>query len=125
MEEETTAVAAANDSFESIADWEINEDIWDLEPDQIVPCLAITGAQLRVCELCKKDRHMLHICPLYLKMSVTDRSVFVNKNKRCVNCLHPSHSRAECRSRFRCETCKSKHHSTLHWEKVVRKDGNT
>ena len=125
VEEETTAVAAANDSFESIADWEINEDIWDLEPDQIVPCLAITGAQLRVCELCKKDRHMLHLCPLYLKMSVTDRSVFVNKNKRCVNCLHPSHARAECRSRFRCETCKSKHHSTLHWDKVVRKDGNT
>ena len=125
VEEEMTAVATANDSFESIADWEINEDIWDLEPDQIVPCLAITGAQLRVCELCKKDRHMLHLCPLYLKMSVTDRSVFVNKNKRCVNCLHPSHARAECRSRFRCETCKSKHHSTLHWDKVVRKDGNT
>ena len=50
------------------------------------------------------------------KLPIDDRRKYVLERKLCFNCLKPGHRSSWCRSPKRCEKCKKKHHSFLHFE---------
>ena len=95
---------------------EIGEDFIDEEPQLLIQCLRTMGVRLPLCNVCNKERHVLHQCEVFRKMSVPDRLKLVNQQGRCDNCLHPRHRRKDCPSKFRCFECKEKHHSLLHYQ---------
>ncbi|KAI3351064.1 hypothetical protein L3Q82_005631 [Scortum barcoo] len=66
------------------------------------------------CTLCQDNRHQLHACPKFTKMSLVERRNYVKDKKLCYGCLKPGHSAKDCRHRHFCETCKGKHPTVLH-----------
>ena len=122
-----TALVAEGDHVESDRDSEIDlvdidqtdldQALWDLDQGTLISCLATFNTQLPVCSVCGTGRHVLHRCDKFKGMSLAHRSILVNTEKRCDNCLHPSHARKDCTSKFRCqkEGCGQKHHTLLHY----------
>ncbi|XP_036329728.1 uncharacterized protein LOC118741861 [Rhagoletis pomonella] len=66
------------------------------------------------CVMCPKQQHVLRLCKKFLSLSVSDRFALIKKHNCCLNCLSKGHSVKECKSKFSCTTCKSRHHSLLH-----------
>ena len=50
------------------------------------------------------------------KLPINDRRKYALERKLCFNCLKPGHRSSWCRSPKRCEKCKKKPHSLLHFE---------
>lgn len=65
------------------------------------------------CPLCP-EQHLLFQCEQYRSKTPQQRHRFLQENKRCYNCLSNSHNSQACRSEKRCNTCRRKHHSTIH-----------
>lgn len=65
------------------------------------------------CSLCKQ-RHMISQCAQFIAKSPTQRREVIKQFKRCFNCLREGHSVQACRSRFTCQKCQQRHHTTLH-----------
>lgn len=67
---------------------------------------------IRVCAMCHKN-HALYTCVMFLNMSVKERSMFVEKEKVCPNCLRLGHSVADCNF-GPCRLCQKRHNGLLH-----------
>ncbi|GFT86016.1 uncharacterized protein NPIL_238451 [Nephila pilipes] len=70
-----------------------------------------------LCLLCK-NVHALYKCESFLNLTPEKSYAFIRNNNLCLNCFG-LHKVAYCRSKFTCITCKSKHHSLLHWTKLA------
>ncbi|XP_062711250.1 uncharacterized protein LOC134289447 [Aedes albopictus] len=64
------------------------------------------------CPSCS-EIHGLHICPAFLKMSLSSRESLLRAQSLCRNCLKRGHLARECASKFSCRYCKARHHSLL------------
>lgn len=71
-----------------------------------------TTTNTRRCYICKQE-HFTFRCSQLLAIPVEERIKFIDEKGLCTNCLFP-HKVQECRSRFSCRTCSSRHHSVLH-----------
>ena len=63
-----------------------------------------TPAASKVCALCKGPNHSLARCQIFLDSDVNKRWTFIRQYKYCVNCLHQSHTVANCSSAYTCKT---------------------
>ena len=90
-----------------------NEQDEEGETDGDVALAAAADVRLPMCSYCKTSRHKLHTCEEFLKLTVKERYKYVEKDKRCANCLSPKHKSKKCNSTFKCRHCDGKHHSTL------------
>lgn len=69
----------------------------------------------RDCPLCPKQRHSIHQCNKFNKMTPQERTDAVQKSKLCKNCLK-GHS-GRCNVSANCNKCKGYHHVALHLER--------
>lgn len=76
----------------------------------------------RSCIACNNERHSLTVCEIFLNMSQSNRSAFVNAKKLCRNCLAVNHTIEECGSTKRCFKCSGNHHTLLHKEDYNREE---
>ena len=67
------------------------------------------------CPLCPENHYVYH-CNTFKTYTVQQRKNHVATHSLCYNCLKPGHDIENCRSTFRCFTCKAKHSSLLHEE---------
>ncbi|XP_055589904.1 uncharacterized protein LOC129742084 [Uranotaenia lowii] len=67
---------------------------------------------VRLCVVCSSD-HLLFQCPVFQKLSVSEREKMVRINMLCRNCFNKGHRASECRSKFSCRHCKGRHHSLV------------
>ncbi|XP_053686349.1 uncharacterized protein LOC128735892 [Sabethes cyaneus] len=65
------------------------------------------------CVACSQS-HRLVECPEFPKMPLEKRLDLVNSARLCSNCFHSNHFVKNCLSKFRCKTCKGKHHTIIH-----------
>ena len=66
------------------------------------------------CILCSPERHPLHSCPKWGACSAAQRMNHVNTHKLCHNCLKAGHTASVCYNKYKCQTCKERHHTSLH-----------
>ena len=67
------------------------------------------------CAHCSSDVHRIYACPTYAGLDHADKRAWLIEKRRCFKCLG-THSSTQCKSRGRCNTCKSSaHHSSLHF----------
>ena len=107
-EEENEASSEDTSSEEEDEDESVGEDVAKSEA-----ALAAQEVRLPLCSYCKTSRHKLHTCEDFLKLTVKERKKYVEKEKRCTNCLSPAHKPRKCNSSFKCKHCDGKHHSVL------------
>ena len=107
-EEENDAPSEDASSEEEDEDESVGEDAAKSETT-----LAAQDVRLPTCSYCKTSRHKLHTCEEFLELTVKERHKFVDKEKRCTNCLSPKHKSRKCNSSFKCKHCDGKHHSVL------------
>jgi hypothetical protein len=91
-----------------------DSDFWHQDEEDLEFALVSQRLRLKVCEVCKRSRHVLHKCSDFSKLKASDRLKIVLKLKRCTNCLAPDHDFRQCPSTNRCRECKKNHHSLLH-----------
>ena len=65
------------------------------------------------CPLCPENHYAYH-CSIFKNYAVQQKKIHVATHSLCYNCLKPGHTLENCRSTFRCFTCKAKHSSFLH-----------
>lgn len=70
------------------------------------------------CPACYDAFHSLMKCEIFLKMSVSNRSAFVNAKSLCRNCLATGHMIKDCNSTKTCFKCNRSHHTLLHRDDV-------
>lgn len=63
-----------------------------------------------------KEQHNINNCQAFAKMQPQERLNWVKNTKLCTNCLKEGHKNNDCKSQYRCKTCKKNHHSLLHIE---------
>ena len=68
------------------------------------------------CIFCGKD-HPSFKCNEVEKMSMSDRKQCVRSKRACWNCLRVGHSIKGCHVRIKCQVCKGKHNTLLHYGK--------
>ena len=111
------------DSLDTLSDREHGfED--EVVTDDENTCLTVMGVKLPSCTFCSEGRHLLNKCEKFLKISVKDRFRFIQKERRCANCLSPKHKTKECTSTYRCLTCGLNHHTLLHFTGIPDKAKN-
>ena len=66
------------------------------------------------CVICKPEKHPLHLCPQWASYSMEQKLALISDNNLCSNCLHGGHTTAACRSKYRCNDCRQKHHTSIH-----------
>ena len=62
------------------------------------------------CSYCKSN-HPSYKCQVVTDVSA--RKSILQRNKKCFNCLRPSHIARDCAAATRCYTCGGKHHSSI------------
>lgn len=65
------------------------------------------------CVLCDSS-HPLYQCSSFKTKTIDERRKFLQLNKRCFNCLSPSHLINNCKSTRNCFYCNQRHHTLLH-----------
>ncbi len=78
------------------------------------PVAAIQSSADKNCPACTGAPHFLARCSQFVAMNVDQRQELVRRAGMCYNCLFPGHTASECKSKFACRVCKSRHHSMLH-----------
>ena len=68
------------------------------------------------CDYCHRSGHYLNECDAFSGLTMENKRSFIVSERRCFNCMRAGHISRDCRSRFRCRTCRGKHHSFLHEE---------
>lgn len=70
--------------------------------------------------LCANITHqLLSECPDFHKLLPAERFKIIRKKSACVNCTSIKHKALHCKSGFNCRSCKSRHHSMLHFKKEI------
>ena len=67
------------------------------------------------CPLCPAN-HYAFYCDVFKGYSPRQRIQHAQTHGLCTSCLKPGHAMAECRSTFKCKTCRGQHNSLLHEE---------
>nr|XP_053606381.1 uncharacterized protein LOC128672900 isoform X2 [Plodia interpunctella] len=75
------------------------------------------------CPSCNGN-HALYMCYNFLNLSVQDRSLFVDKNNLCRNCLRSGHVLSDC-TFGPCKQCQGKHNSLLHFNSSNKNSVNS
>ncbi|XP_062538569.1 uncharacterized protein LOC134206852 [Armigeres subalbatus] len=57
--------------------------------------------------------HLLHLCSVFQKLTVSDRESLLRTSSLCRNCLKAGHLAKDCQSKFSCKNCKKRHHTLL------------
>lgn len=71
--------------------------------------------------LCKNITHQhLFKCPDFHKMTPEERFKIAKERNACINCLSIKHRVSYCKSDTNCRSCKSRHHSLLHFESGLK-----
>ncbi|XP_055588999.1 uncharacterized protein LOC129741299 [Uranotaenia lowii] len=65
-----------------------------------------------VCAACK-ERHLLHLCPKFQKLTVMERDAILKTHNLCRNCFRSGHLARDCQSKFSCRHCQGRHHSMV------------
>ena len=65
----------------------------------------------RPCVYCDSTEHKSSECQKV--KSVTERKRLLSVNKLCFNCTGEKHRATECRSKFTCQKCSGKHHTSI------------
>ena len=77
------------------------------------------SAEPSLCDYCKKYKHFLHSCEMFYHAQPKERRQFVEKERRCLQCLQKGHSEEGCRMKsVSCRYCKENHNSLLHTSKT-------
>lgn len=63
-----------------------------------------------------KENHLVTECPLFLKLSISERINLIKKLRLCLNCLKGNHPFWKCHYK-KCTRCKRPHNILLHLEK--------
>ncbi|XP_070548743.1 uncharacterized protein [Ptychodera flava] len=63
------------------------------------------------CAFCKKTGHKPTDCTVVTDK--TRRLEIVKRDKLCFNCLSGTHRVSDCKSKFKCQVCKRKHHTAI------------
>ncbi|XP_050077807.1 uncharacterized protein LOC126564758 [Anopheles maculipalpis] len=71
------------------------------------------------CLLGCAESHHLRNCPEFASKDVHQRREMATRERLCWNCLNRNHHVKDCRSSYKCTTCKARHHSLLHMNPVV------
>lgn len=66
--------------------------------------------KLRSCTYCEGN-HRPDKCHQISRTQ--ERRQFLQRQRRCFNCLGPNHTKAQCYSKGRCMKCKKKHHTSI------------
>ena len=77
------------------------------------------------CKLCPAEKHALHNCPKWTKLSLVQKTAHIATHNLCLNCLGVGHSTANCKSFYRCRECRQKHHSSMHESAAATPSVNT
>ena len=75
-------------------------------------------ADVTKCVFCEKLGHDLHVCRKFMEKVVAERVKFIQTKRLCFGCLKTGHHSKACESRSVCETCKRKHPTCLHKDRV-------
>ncbi len=67
-----------------------------------------------ICRICKNGSHPTYHCRKFKESAVSQRLNWVRQHKLCNNCLHHSHTAADCTSTYKCRHCEEKHNYLLH-----------
>ena len=70
------------------------------------------------CPLCPENHYCFH-CNLFKAYSTAQKKAHVTLYNLCINCLKPGHNADNCRSTYRCSTCRGKHNSLVHEEQTA------
>ncbi|XP_035901824.1 uncharacterized protein LOC118507447 [Anopheles stephensi] len=65
------------------------------------------------------EAHHLRVCPEFANKDVPQRREIATRERLCWNRLNRHHQVRDCRSSYRCTTCKARHHSLLHVNSAV------
>ncbi|XP_062713353.1 uncharacterized protein LOC134290270 [Aedes albopictus] len=74
---------------------------------------AASDERIFKCVACSLN-HRLVECIEFPKMPLEKRLDLVNSNRLCSNCFRTDHFVKNCQSKFRCKTCRGKHHTMIH-----------
>lgn len=66
--------------------------------------------------------HPLYTCPVFERLSVSDREGLLRQHSLCRNCFRKGHMARECTSKFSCRRCKERHHTLVCYKQERRKD---
>ncbi|XP_059220686.1 uncharacterized protein LOC131995745 [Stomoxys calcitrans] len=77
-----------------------------------------------LCAFCEKP-HSLAKCFKFLALPLSDKVNFLSKKNACQNCFVVGHDHNNCKSPFRCITCKQLHHTVLHSDGPLTRAGPT
>lgn len=77
---------------------------------------AYTASFSKSCPACSQSHHLAY-CPVFVQMTIPKRINFVKEKRLCFNCLKPGHATQACQSKYTCQSCKGKHHSSIHLSK--------
>ncbi|XP_062535396.1 uncharacterized protein LOC134204615 [Armigeres subalbatus] len=73
------------------------------------------------CVCCSAD-HFLFQCPVFQKMTSSDKEALLRAHGLCRNCLKQGHQAKDCRSKFSCRKCRGRHHTLVCFK--PERDGN-
>ena len=65
------------------------------------------------CPLCPEKHYPYH-CEVFKSYSAAQRKEHVRLHSLCTNCLKAGHTPADCRSTYKCKTCRGDHNSLIH-----------
>ncbi|XP_041452005.1 uncharacterized protein LOC121405395 [Drosophila obscura] len=68
----------------------------------------------RTCDLCSRSYHPVRSCPEFLRLTVQERSSYIQQKQLCLNCFARGHQLRDCTSAYNCSTCSGRHHTLLH-----------
>ena len=69
------------------------------------------------CPLCPANHYPFH-CDVFKGYTPRQRNIHAQTHSLCYSCLKPGHAATECRSTFKCKTCRAQHNSLLHEEQA-------
>ena len=76
------------------------------------------------CEYCKKEKHTISFCRLFLQKTLPERSNIVKSLKLCFGCLTPGHQSKSCINKLECKKCNKLHPTCLHREQQCSDTNN-
>jgi hypothetical protein len=79
---------------------------------------SVEAPRIKPCLVCGQSHHVYQ-CHKFKEMRLEDRLVEVSKNKLCNNCLRTGHNGSQCTLKGSCRSCRKKHNSLLHCDKVT------
>lgn len=68
-----------------------------------------------LCFCCSSDQHLITSCPDFKNKNSKERFNFAKSKSLCILCLNNSHKTSLCKAEIKCDSCKKRHNSLLHF----------